>query len=76
MSLTARYLQSISDDANIETGTMDLAFNIDEKQPSYIERIDIRGNTKTKDRVIRRELAVRAALGAGRSRLAPQTTIH
>jgi outer membrane protein insertion porin family len=44
--------------ANIETGTMDLAFTVDEKQPSYIERIDIRGNTKTKDQVIRRELAV------------------
>jgi outer membrane protein insertion porin family len=44
--------------ANVETGTMDLAFSVDEKQPSYIERIDIRGNTKTKDKVIRRELAV------------------
>jgi outer membrane protein insertion porin family len=44
--------------ANTETGTMDLEFRIEEGQKSYIERIDIRGNTKTKDKVIRRELAV------------------
>lgn len=43
---------------NTETGTMDLEFQIDEGQKNYIEKIEIRGNTKTKDRVIRRELAV------------------
>ena len=43
---------------NIESGTMDLNFQVDEGQKSYIERIEIRGNTKTKDKVIRRELAV------------------
>jgi outer membrane protein insertion porin family len=43
---------------NTETGTMDLDFQIVEGQKSYIEKIDIRGNTKTKDKVIRRELAV------------------
>jgi outer membrane protein insertion porin family len=43
---------------NTETGTMDLEFRIEEGQKSYIEKIEIRGNTKTKDRVIRRELAV------------------
>lgn len=43
---------------NTDTGTMDLEFQIDEGQKSYIERVDIRGNTKTKDKVIRRELAV------------------
>ena len=43
---------------NTESGTMDLDFQIDEGQKSYIEKIDIRGNTKTKDKVIRRELAV------------------
>jgi outer membrane protein insertion porin family len=43
---------------NTESGTMDLEFQIDEGQKSYIEKIDIRGNTKTKDKVIRRELAV------------------
>jgi outer membrane protein insertion porin family len=43
---------------NTETGTMDLDFQIDEGQKSYIEKVEIRGNTKTKDKVIRRELAV------------------
>ena len=43
---------------NTETGTMDLEFQIEEGQPSYIEKIEIRGNTRTKDKVIRRELAV------------------
>src|SRR5262249_9190631 len=43
---------------NTDTGTMDLEFKIEEGQKSYIEKIEIRGNTKTKDKVIRRELAV------------------
>jgi outer membrane protein insertion porin family len=43
---------------NTETGTMDLEFKISEGQKSYIEKIEIRGNTRTKDKVIRRELAV------------------
>jgi len=43
---------------NTDSGTMDLEFKIDEGQKSYIEKIEIRGNVKTKDRVIRRELSV------------------
>ncbi len=43
---------------NVETGTMDLVFQVEEGQKSYIEKIEIRGNLKTKDKVIRRELAV------------------
>lgn len=43
-------------DAN--TGTMDVAFNIVEGEKCYIEKIEIKGNEKTKDRVVRRELAV------------------
>ena len=43
---------------NVDTGTMDLEFQIDEGQKSYVEKIDIRGNVKTKDKVIRRELAI------------------
>lgn len=43
---------------NTDTGTMDLEFQIDEGQKNFIEKIEIRGNVKTKDRVIRRELAV------------------
>ena len=43
---------------NVETGTMDLEFQIKEGQKSRVEKIDIRGNEKTKDKVIRRELAI------------------
>ncbi len=43
---------------NVDTGTMDLEFKIDEGQKYYVERIDIHGNVKTKDKVIRRELAI------------------
>lgn len=43
---------------NTQTGKMDLAYEIDEGNKAYIEKIEIRGNTKTRDRVIRRELAV------------------
>jgi len=39
-------------------GTIDISYNIDEGEKCYIERIIIKGNTKTKDRVLRRELAV------------------
>jgi len=43
---------------NVDTGTMDLQFVVDEGQKSYVEKIEIRGNLKTKDKVIRRELAI------------------
>ncbi|HEY5297589.1 MAG TPA: outer membrane protein assembly factor BamA [Verrucomicrobiae bacterium] len=43
---------------NVDTGTMDLEFQIDEGEKSYVEKINIRGNVKTKDKVIRRELAI------------------
>ncbi|MDG1889839.1 MAG: outer membrane protein assembly factor BamA [Verrucomicrobiota bacterium] len=44
--------------ANTEKGSIDLDYQIDEGDQSYIEKIEIRGNTKTKDKVLRRELAV------------------
>ncbi len=44
--------------SNTSQGTMDLTYRVNEGQKSYIEKIEIRGNTKTKDKVIRRELAV------------------
>lgn len=43
---------------NTQTGTMDLVYELDEGDKSFIEKIEIKGNIKTKDRVIRRELAV------------------
>ncbi|GGB59749.1 MULTISPECIES: outer membrane protein assembly factor BamA [Henriciella] len=41
-----------------ETNTVDVTFAIDEGPRVYIERINIVGNTRTLDRVIRRELRV------------------
>jgi len=43
---------------NVETGRMDLTYVVREGALTYIEKIEIRGNTKTKDKVLRRELAV------------------
>lgn len=43
---------------NTDTGTMDLHYQVDEGQKSFVEKIEIRGNVKTKDKVIRRELAL------------------
>ena len=39
-------------------GNMDVAFTIDEGVQSYLELINISGNTRTKDKVIRREVAL------------------
>ncbi len=38
--------------------TVDVVFTLDEGAQSYVERVNISGNTRTKDKVIRRELAV------------------
>jgi len=60
--------------ANTGTGTMDLQYKVEEGQPSYIEKIEIRGNVKTKNRVIRRELAVSRASSSTCPRESQQTT--
>jgi len=44
---------------NQKTEQMDITYSIREKQISYINRIDITGNTITRDIVIRRELSVK-----------------
>lgn len=43
---------------NPETGRIDVTFSVDEGPRVYIERINIVGNTRTLDRVIRRELRI------------------
>ncbi len=43
---------------NLDKGTIDLVYQFDEGEQSFVEKIEIKGNTKTKDKVIRRELAV------------------
>ena len=46
-------------DRNFETKTINLAFVVEEGARAYIERINIRGNTRTRDYVIRREFDLR-----------------
>jgi outer membrane protein insertion porin family len=48
----------ISRNPNVDTGTMDLDFTLDDGEKSHVQKIEIRGNLKTKDKVIRRELAI------------------
>lgn len=43
---------------NTEKSSIDLVYRITEGRRSFIEKIEIRGNTRTRDKVIRRELAV------------------
>ena len=43
---------------NPENLTVDITFHITKNEPVYFERINIHGNTKTRDKVIRRELKV------------------
>jgi outer membrane protein insertion porin family len=45
-------------DRNFEARTVNLAFMIEEGPHTYIERINIRGNTRTRDYVIRREFDI------------------
>jgi outer membrane protein insertion porin family len=47
-----------SGDRNFEAHTVSVVFSIDEGPRSYIERINIRGNTRTRDYVIRREFDI------------------
>lgn len=42
-------------DRNFETRTISIVYTIDQGAKTYIERIEIRGNTRTRDFVIRRE---------------------
>jgi outer membrane protein insertion porin family len=43
---------------NVETRTVDVTFSVEEGPRTYIERINIRGNTRTRDYVIRREFDI------------------
>jgi outer membrane protein insertion porin family len=45
-------------DRNFETHTVSIVFTIDEGPRTYIERINVRGNTRTRDYVIRREFDI------------------
>ncbi len=41
---------------NSDTGLVDIKYSVIENEIHYLNRVDIKGNTKTKDMVIRREL--------------------
>jgi outer membrane protein insertion porin family len=45
-------------DRNFQTKTINIAFVVEEGARAYIERINIRGNTRTRDYVIRREFDI------------------
>ncbi|MCP3384878.1 outer membrane protein assembly factor BamA [Bradyrhizobium sp. CCGUVB4N] len=47
-----------SGDRNFESHTVSVVFNVDEGPRTYIERISLRGNTRTRDYVIRREFDI------------------
>jgi outer membrane protein insertion porin family len=47
-----------SGDRNFEAHTVSVVFNVDEGPRTYIERITLRGNTRTRDYVIRREFDI------------------
>jgi outer membrane protein insertion porin family len=44
---------------NSDTGRIDIVLNITENQVVYVDKIKIRGNVKTKDVVVRRELRIK-----------------
>lgn len=45
-------------DADARTGTVDIRYEISEGNVGYIKRVNIAGNERTKDEVIRRELVI------------------
>ena len=45
-------------DRDLDAHTVSVVFNVDEGPHTYIERINIRGNTRTRDYVIRREFDI------------------
>ncbi len=47
-----------SGERNFDARTVDIVFAIDEGPRTYIERINVRGNTRTRDYVIRREFDI------------------
>jgi outer membrane protein insertion porin family len=55
---------------NPDSDTVDVKFKIDESPRVFVERIDVRGNVRTLDRVIRREMLIAEGDPFNRSKLA------
>ena len=53
------YATPIARESAANDSTVDLNFAVNEGEPAKVHRIDIVGNTKTKDKVIRRELLIK-----------------
>ncbi len=51
-------LTVVPESSPAHNGVIDLTYRIDEGQRSYVERINISGNVRTKDKVIRREVLI------------------
>ncbi|PYK46012.1 MAG: outer membrane protein assembly factor BamA [Verrucomicrobia bacterium] len=51
-------LTIVPDSSPAHGGLIDITYRIDEGQRAYVERITITGNTRTKDKVIRREVLI------------------
>lgn len=55
---------------NVEEDTIDISFKINESPRVFVERIDVRGNVRTLDKVIRREMLLVEGDPFNRSKLA------
>lgn len=55
---------------NRDAGTIDVVFNISETQKLFVERIDIEGNVRTMDKVLRREMELVEGDAFNRQKLA------
>jgi len=51
-------VEDVERSLNEETGKIDIIYDIDAKEPVYVGKIDIRGNTKTRELIIRREIRI------------------
>ncbi len=56
-------------DANAETGTVDVRYEVSEGSVGYINKVNIMGNERTQDKVIRRELVIYPGDKYNRSRV-------
>lgn len=53
------YATPVAREMAVDDSTIDLQFAVNEGEPAKVHRVNIIGNTKTKDKVVRRELVVK-----------------
>lgn len=59
--VSANIQESVS--LNPQTHRVDITYNIVENQVTYVDKIKVRGNIKTKDIVVRREMRLNPGIG-------------